>query len=392
MSRKLIDHSLDVKRLRDLGYEVEIVESILLIHSIPYVNAKKELLRGTLVSNVSLAHNQVARPNTHVVYFVGEYPCNVDGSAIEQLRHQSNKVNLGYGIVADHSFSNKPPSGYKDYVDKMTQYIKILTAPAQSIDETVTAQTYKVIESKEFDSVLHYNDTNASRAEINAINENLRGLKIGIIGLGGTGSYILDQVAKTLVGEIHLFDGDLFLQHNAFRAPGAPKLAQLNERISKVEYFSGIYSNMHKHIIPHEIYIDESNVAILSKLDFVFVCIDKSEIKKFIFKKLQSLKIPFIDTGIGVERVEDKLTGMVRTTASGNSRNKHVWNGLISFADYENDDYSSNIQISDLNAFNAMLAVIKWKKFFGFYSDLEQEHHSIYSVNVNQMVNEEVST
>ncbi|WP_318271316.1 ThiF family adenylyltransferase [Sphingobacterium cellulitidis] len=41
--------------------------------------------------------------------------------------------------------------------------------------------------------------------------------KIAIIGLGGTGAYILDMVAKTPVKEIHLFDGDSFDQHNAFR-------------------------------------------------------------------------------------------------------------------------------------------------------------------------------
>jgi hypothetical protein len=35
--------------------------------------------------------------------------------------------------------------------------------------------------------------------------------KIAIIGLGGTGSYVLDLAAKTPVKEIHLFDGDKFL-------------------------------------------------------------------------------------------------------------------------------------------------------------------------------------
>ena len=49
----------------------------------------------------------------------------------------------------------------------------------------------------------------------------LAGDRIGIVGLGGTGSYILDYVSKTRVVEIHLFDGDGYQQHNAFRAPGA---------------------------------------------------------------------------------------------------------------------------------------------------------------------------
>jgi tRNA A37 threonylcarbamoyladenosine dehydratase len=51
---------------------------------------------------------------------------------------------------------------------------------------------------------------------------------------GGTGSYVLDFVAKTPVKEIHLFDGDIFDQHNAFRAPGAPSGEELEQRLKKV--------------------------------------------------------------------------------------------------------------------------------------------------------------
>lgn len=36
--------------------------------------------------------------------------------------------------------------------------------------------------------------------------------------------------------EIHLFDKDLFQQHNAFRGPGAAAIEDLRERLTKVEY------------------------------------------------------------------------------------------------------------------------------------------------------------
>ena len=66
-----------------------------------------------------------------------------------------------------------------------------------------------------------YPNTNSARAKITDLDEKYKGLKIAIIGLGGTGSYVLDLIAKTPVAEIHIFDKDVFQLHNAFRAPGA---------------------------------------------------------------------------------------------------------------------------------------------------------------------------
>lgn len=392
MLHRQINHSPDIKKLRDNGYEVEIIGNYLLVHSIPFLNARKKVVKGTLVTNVSIANNRVTKPNSHVIHFAGEFPCNIDGTIIAQIKHASNATKLAEGIVVNHSFSNKPVNGYPDYFEKVTQYIKIISAPAKHIDSDVTAQTFKVIESLEQDSVLNYSDTNSSKAEIDVINQKLSGLKIGIIGLGGTGSYILDFVAKTLVGEIHLFDGDKFLQHNAFRAPSAPSLEDLNESTPKVEYYSRIYSKMHKHVIPNNLYINATNLGLLNGLDFVFICIDNSEVKKLIFEKLEALKTSFIDTGIDVKRVDDSLIGMVRTTTSTDDKRNHVWDGRVSFSDEEDEDYSTNIQIAEINALNAVLAVIKWKKIYGFLNDLENEHNSTYSINVNYIQNDDSST
>jgi hypothetical protein len=52
-----------------------------------------------------------------------------------------------------------------------------------------------------------------------------------------------------------------------------------------------------------------------------------------------------------------------------------------------NDDYDYNIQIADLNALNAALAVIKWKKLWGFYLDLENENYSTYTIDGNMLLN-----
>ena len=63
----------------------------------------------------------------------------------------------------------------------------------------------------------------------------------------------------------------------------------------------------------------------------------------------------------------------------------------ICFADEDNKEYASNIQIAPLNCLNATFAVIKFYKHYGVLNDLENEHQSTYSINVNQLVSDEVS-
>lgn len=392
MSHQLINRSSDLQKMRDEGYDIEVISSYLVVKNVPYVNSNKEIKFGTLVSDLTLAGDITTTPSSHVAYFAGEYPCNKDGSQIHQIKHANAQQQIAQNLVVQHSFSSKPLNGsYQDYYEKMTTYIAIISSPAQSLNPSVTPKTFPVIESEEEESVFNYIDTASSRAGINVVTRKLDLRKIAIIGLGGTGSYVLDLVSKTLVKEIHLFDGDKFLQHNAFRSPGAPSIDELRIASQKVYYFADLYSKMRKGIIPHADYIDASNVDQLNGMDFVFLCLDKGGAKKLIVEKLEEFGIPFIDVGIGVNLVDDALFGIIRVTTSTVEQRDHVGaKSRISFSDGDdNNEYSRNIQIADLNALNAALAVIKWKKLCGFYVDLEKEHHSTYTIDGNTVVNED---
>lgn len=392
MSQQLINHSPDLQRLRDDGYDLEVRSNYLLIKHVPYVNSNKEIKLATLVSELSLAGDVTTTPSTHVVSFAGEYPCNKDGTEIARIRHQSSRQELAPDLVVHHSFSSKPNGGYKDYYDKMTTYVAIIASPAQSLDPTVTAKTFPVIEAEEEGSVFNYIDTASSRAGINLVTKKLERGKIGIVGLGGTGSYLLDLVAKTPVKEVHLFDGDRYLQHNAFRSPGAPSVNELRGAPYKVDFFAARYSNMRKGIVPHACYIDASNIDLLGGLDLVFLCLDQGGAKRLIVDKLEEAGTAFIDVGMGIHLVDEALLGVLRVTSSTAEKREHVRaKDRISFSDGdENNEYSRNIQIADLNAFNAALAVIKWKKLWGFYVDLEHEHHSTYTIDGNMLINEDL--
>lgn len=324
MSQRLISLSPDLKRLRDEGYDIEIKSNFLLIKSVPYVNSKREINKGILVSELNMAGEMTAKPSTHVAYFVGSCPCNKDGSEIKQ-KNQSGDQTIGQDLVVNHTFSCKPTSGgYQDYYEKITTYVAIILSPAQSIDPNVTAKTFPVIETLEDESVFKYLDTASSRAGINIVTDKLALGKVGIAGLGGTGAYILDLIAKTPIGEIHLFDGDDFLNHNAFRSPGAPSVNELNNKPKKVAYFAEQYSRIRRNIIPHDCYLDSSNIGLLQDMNFVFLCLDRAEDKLPIVERLEEWSIPFIDVGMGVHLVDDSLLGVLRITSSTAKKRNHV--------------------------------------------------------------------
>ena len=392
MSLPRANPSPDILKLRNEGYEVEIRGAYLLVSHVPYVDANRTIQYGVLVCPLRLAADQaIIPPPDHIAHFLGSAPCHKDGSVMTQIQHPSPLPTtlLGTDIPVSRWFSHKPDGGYPDYYSKMTRYIEVISAPAVSLDPSVKARTFTVIEARAEESVFNYLDTNSSRADIDAITNKLRGRKIGIVGLGGTGSYVLDLVAKTPVDEIHLFDGDEFAQHNAFRAPGAPSLEQLRTPPPKVTYFAEIYSRMRRGIQPHAEFIDTSNVQQLRVVDFAFVCVDDGRAKKMIVEALEARLIPFVDVGMGVHIGDNNLVGMLRTTTSTPEKHDH-FQGLVSFHEGKDDEYATNIQIADLNMLNAALAVIKWKKLCGFYQDLKKEHDCVYSVNMNQLLSDEV--
>lgn len=348
-----------------------------------------------MVTDLTINGEKTGQPKNHVIHFIGEHPCNQDGSRISALTHGENRTALTNEITVDRSFSHKPGRNYHDYYEKITTYIAVISAPVRSMDYSITAQTYKLIESVETESIFNYPDTNSSRAKIEFITDKLRGHRIGIIGLGGTGSYVLDFVSKTPISEIHLFDSDRFQVHNSFRTPGAPKKKVLVEMPKKVNYLHQIYSRMHGAIIPHDADITSSNLSQIEGFDFVFICIDKGEIKRDIINFLINHDVCFIDVGMGVEVSDNNsLFGTIRTTTWTNGKNNPlVDNQRISFGDgAEDDEYNQNIQISELNALNAAFAVIKWKKLCGFYFEAESERHSLYSLDDNSIINEDISS
>ncbi|RKR43747.1 ThiF family adenylyltransferase [Paraburkholderia sp. BL17N1] len=393
MSSKPIAPDSGLQQLVDAGYEVEVRQQHLLVHRVPYVTADRQVKLGTMVCLYLQSGGSVLPPNTggdtHQVWWAGEYPCFADGSPMSQLENEHTRQELFPGCTIDHRFSNKPfgVDAYSDHYQKVTHYANLIQAQARVLEPLATAQTGRLTIAEDGTSVFRYADTASARAEIMTTSARLAMGKVAIVGLGGTGSYVLDQLAKTPIHEIHLFDGDLYLQHNAFRSPGAATAEEIDAKQPKTEYFQGKYDAMHRGVKSHPYYLDASNISELQGFNFVFVCVDKGEARKLIFNYLLAQGIAFVDVGMNLQLVKPsmKLLGSCRVTIATPEKHDHL--GQCVPTEDGDDDvlYRQNIQVADMNALNAQLAVMRWKQYCGFYQADFDTYNMLFSVNMTSL-------
>lgn len=395
MSSRLLSRSDDLQRLVAEGYEIGFKSHMLFV-LVPYVTSDASVAWGHLVTPIDVEVDQTGRPSDHTVRFVGEsgaagdLPCSSDGGPLSDVINDNNPTPIAEGVISSCGFSHKPTSGqYEDYFEKITSYVEILLDEVHGIDSSIDPRTFGPISVDEEDSVHRYFDSATSRAKIGAVSARTATQRVGIIGVGGTGAYILDAVAKTHAAEIHIFDPDVFETHNAFRSPGAAGLEELRDRPLKVDYHRATFDRMHRRITAHPEAVTAANAEDLQDLTFVFVAIDAGPAKRDIIEKLIAMGIPFVDSGMGVDQMDDALGGMIRTTRPEVGRIEQEWlDETFSFAADADDDYDQNIQIAELNMMAASLSVIAWKKHIGFYRDFGREIESIYIIDGNRISNE----
>ena len=236
------------------------------------------------------------------------------------------------------------------------------------------------------DSPFKLQDTLTSRAEIADLSEKFRDEVVAQIGLGGSGAYLLDYLVKTPVKEIRAFDLDDFHVHNAFRSPGSLALKELGQK--KASVYAGRYENFRHGLRVMSKSIDETSHAELEGVTFAFVCVDKGSSRSANLDLLISKSIPFIDVGMGLQRAADaSLKGMMRLTyyPPQDAERIRAMN-LAEMIDPPEGIYRTNVQIAELNAMNASLAMIRYKQLRGFYSTEEAYYHLLFDLTDLKMV------
>lgn len=388
MSSSLISRSPHLQRLRDEGFTLEVAHGYLLVHDVPYVNTQREVKSGTLVFQLNLTADVAVTPADHTAHLIGELPCDANGIALNRIINSSNTRPLAPGLIVNHYFSAKPRAGnYPNYYEKVTAYVNMLAGHATALDRTATAKVFKPFLNEAGESPFVYVDSATTRAGIGVAASRIAGQQIAIVGLGGTGAYALDLIAKTPVAEIHLYDGDHLHQHNAFRYPGAVAFSALQDQPFKVHYLAAEYQRIHRGVHPHAAMIDETNVADLAGYDVVFVCVDSARARKLIAETLAGSDAVMFDTGMGIKlSTTSELFGIVRvSTLDSASASEAMRSMPLASEDKDNPLYGTNVQVADLNCLNAYLAVEAWKKRFGFYFGGGRSHLTTYTTGSGLM-------
>jgi hypothetical protein len=389
MFHRLVNHNEDLKRVVEKGYALAFDDlPYLVVRDIPYLDHDLKLQWGAIVSKFVDKGNDLIAQEDHQIFFAGSHPHGLDGKPIPNLGGGPTTLALSDSskdVIIQRSFSNKPTvAGTKrdfiDFFEKIESYATIFSGPAiERFKDQANPLTFRIVESGKPDSPFKFRDTLTSRAEIGDLAARFKDDVIAVIGLGGTGSYVLDFTVKTPVREIRGFDKDHYFVHNSFRSPGKMDASELGK--TKAEIYHARYDGFRTGLSIVQKYIDATCEEDLKGVTFAFVCVDKGSSRAGIFDLLIKLGIPFIDVGMGLSRKGGPLDGMLRVTYYGVERARELREkGFAPLTDDPNDLYRTNIQIGELNALNASLAVVRFKQIRGFYYDELSPHHFLFGV------------
>jgi len=300
MFQQLISHNDDIRQLVERGYAVALDGNhYLVVRDIPYLDNTLKLNTGAIVMKfVDVGQGRI-KQDDHQIFFAGSIPHSLDGKPIPNLGGGATTFALSEAskdVIIQRSFSNKPKTTgkFKDFFEKLESYVSIISGPAMERYE-VNPFTFRAVLDSKTSTPFKFRDTLTSRAEIGDLASKFKDDVIAVIGVGGTGSYVLDFLVKTPVREIRAFDLDQFFIHNTFRAPGKLDEAELGK--SKAEVFQTRYENFRYGLTVTKKFIDSTCSEDLKGVTFAFVCVDKGASRSKIFDLLISLAIPFIDVG-----------------------------------------------------------------------------------------------
>jgi molybdopterin/thiamine biosynthesis adenylyltransferase len=136
----------------------------------------------------------------------------------------------------------------------------------------------------------------------------LRRLRVGVVGAGGGGSLLIEQLAHLGVGSIVAIDFDTVAEHNLSRIVGA-KPADARQQRKKIDVAQGLVSTVDPSIDFVGIDGDVADIdvaRVLTDCDFILLATDTATSRLVVNAVAQAYLIPTVQIGA---KVETRLSG-----------------------------------------------------------------------------------
>ena len=342
-------------------------------------------VRGDIVSALELQGegDSTTSPLTqHTVWWTGQIPHYADRTSMQTAICCHVWINgrpLGNGLKVYSRWSIKPrhKGGHRAYIDhkeKIDTYVNEVGGQADALLPGTLAMAKSGAESEvATQSRFKYLDMNAFRSGTRGIEQAISDEVVAVIGIGGSGSYLVDILAKTNIKELHLYDDDVLSYHNAFRLAGAAQANELTGNIKKVNWHKNQYAAIRDDgIYAHDKQINETNWAELSRCTMVFIAVDRLDVRRAIQTQCEAFGIAHIAVGLGIDiegEDNDQLGGMVKIEVKHCPRSRNDEEDQEILVQDDADDIYGNIQTAELNMLSAAMAIIEWKALRGFYTN-----------------------
>jgi hypothetical protein len=141
--------------------------------------------------------------------------------------------------------------------------------------------------------------------------ETLHALKVGIVGLGGTGSVVLEQLAHLGIGSFLLIDPDKVEKTNLNRLVGASISDVDNPKVDVAKrHAQRINPSLSVETIVGSVLMSKTAEK-LAGTDFVFCCTDSHGSRAVLNQLAYQYLIPTIDMGVAIVCHNSRVTDMV---------------------------------------------------------------------------------
>ena len=200
-------------------------------------------------------------------------------------------------------------------------------------------------------------------------------LKVAVIGCSGTGSLVIEQLARNGVGELLLVDPDIVEEKNLNRIPNTtkqdainetPKVAVLSRNIEK----TGLGTKV--EALPLNL-MDPKALLAVADCDIAFGCLDTIEGRHILNRLATFYLIPYIDLGVKLvadgKGSVDEVCGSVHYLQPGGS-------SLLSRGVYTDEELrAESLRRTDPEGYEAL-------RKEGYIQNANEEKPAVISVNM----------